>query len=674
MQTEKMKTRHGGEWPEGMKLPQDMWTDIFLKLPMKTLLRLRGVCKSWAQIIDSPAFITEHCQSFNENSYKNRLLLIERIAISERFSFSSQPFSSNSLVISEWPEDMKLPQDMWTDIFLKLPVKTLLRLRGVYKSWAQIIDSPAFITEHCQSFNENSYKNRLLLIERIAISESFGQVIKVVKSTFEEIALITMVHRNCIIRDVLNALFLFQENGVTQKLFILGFDPSCKDYKIIGFRAKDKISIKELSPNIKVYSCNNNCWKIKTVQVNDAKSYGTVLLHQHYFCQGAAHWMMSDGARKKDGEFKYTHVLSFDFRREEFRCVELPDRRMIKFLFVFGKSLAVFGISAESTNIWIMREDNGKLVPKNRWILYDNKNSSLDAYNFFQQKCSAIVARVTYDEHSGKIFVLTSRYPVTELMSYDITSQQIQTCGRTVGAALWMMRNGDENDGEFTYTHVLSLDFKREEFRCVELPNRTMLKFLFTFGKSLAVIGISAESSSIWIMREDVGQRVPQSRWELYNSLNSSLDTYNFFQQIYLAIVSRFTYDEHSGKLFALTSSFFETKLISYDITSQQKETCGRIVGNPTRIFYADTYVENLVNPEKDPKDNCCTASIPRNIKSCDLRDLCKSFIVLVILMMYELLVSIVMISYGYITDIYNLLFAHLCLIAVVELVVDGGG
>ncbi|XP_021768932.1 putative F-box protein At3g17480 [Chenopodium quinoa] len=322
---------------------------------------------------------------------------------------------------------MKLYPDLWKVVFQKLPVKTLLRLRDVCKSWRTIIDSPAFITEHFQHFNDNSYKNRLLLVERIGRNERSKLVIRVVKPTFEEIAQITTVHGDCRVWDILNGLFLFQEyvDTITQtqypllriynpyvtktlilppcpmldhlvNKFVLGFDPSTEDYKVIGFR------IRKLSSEIVVYSCKNNCWKTKTVEMNDAIPFSGMQF-QHHFCQGAAHWMMSDGARK-DGVFEYTHVLSLDFRREEFRCVEFPERRMINFLFVLGQSLAVFGISAESSNIWILRVDVGERVPKKRWYLYDSKKSSLDAYNFFQQND---IGRVTYDEDSGKIFGLT---------------------------------------------------------------------------------------------------------------------------------------------------------------------------------------------------------------------------------------------------------------------------
>ncbi|XP_021739727.1 putative F-box/LRR-repeat/kelch-repeat protein At1g11620 [Chenopodium quinoa] len=382
--------------------------------------------------------------------------------------------ASNSLVIIQsgntktrnnvaWPEDMKLNPDLWTEIFLKLPVKTLVRLRDVCKSWRSVIDSPDFITAHCEHFKKNSDKNQLLLVERIGpLRLGFaGQVIRVVnKLTFEEISQITTVSENCKIWGVFDGLFLYQDYDATMhsKLkiwnpavtkswilpdpprqlphllghddkFVLGFDPSSKDYKVIAFRRKEGVVVKKLSSKIAVYSRNLRLWKIKTVKVNEPFSYFAVLQNQHHFCQGAAHWIVSDGARN-DGGFEYTHVLSFDFGIEEFQCVELPGMEMFKCLFVFGKSLAVFGISAERSRIWIMREDVGEVVREKPWVLCFEGASSLDAYAFFQQNK---FAKITYDEYTGEFFVVASTNSETKLMSYNITSQQVMAFVTVVG-------------------------------------------------------------------------------------------------------------------------------------------------------------------------------------------------------------------------------------------------
>lgn len=51
-------------------LPQDMLVDIFLRLEVKSLLRIRCVCKSWYRIICSSTFITATVSS-KTNEHKD---------------------------------------------------------------------------------------------------------------------------------------------------------------------------------------------------------------------------------------------------------------------------------------------------------------------------------------------------------------------------------------------------------------------------------------------------------------------------------------------------------------------------------------------------------------------------------------------------------------------------
>ncbi|KNA04839.1 hypothetical protein SOVF_195970 [Spinacia oleracea] len=46
-------------------LPVDVITDILLRLPAKSLLRFKSVCKLWYDTIDSPDFIKRHVEKFN---------------------------------------------------------------------------------------------------------------------------------------------------------------------------------------------------------------------------------------------------------------------------------------------------------------------------------------------------------------------------------------------------------------------------------------------------------------------------------------------------------------------------------------------------------------------------------------------------------------------------------
>ena len=49
-------------------LPEDVLMDIFSRLPVKTLLQFKSVCKSWYDIIKDPVFITKHVNRSNHGN------------------------------------------------------------------------------------------------------------------------------------------------------------------------------------------------------------------------------------------------------------------------------------------------------------------------------------------------------------------------------------------------------------------------------------------------------------------------------------------------------------------------------------------------------------------------------------------------------------------------------
>ncbi|XP_074265147.1 F-box/kelch-repeat protein At3g23880-like [Silene latifolia] len=95
------------------------------------------------------------------------------------------------------------------------------------------------------------------------------------------------------------------------------------------------------------------------------------------------------------------------------------------------------------------------------------------------------------------------------------------------GAGHWL---GKIDNHRNAFTHLVSFDFDQEKLTFLELPftceEKGSLRFLFFLGGSLAVLGISKVSSSIWMLEQD-NQKGP---WTLSFSGNSSEDGYEVFE------------------------------------------------------------------------------------------------------------------------------------------------
>lgn len=104
---------------------------VFSRLPVKTLLMLRSVSKSCMSLISSPYLIEPHLfKSYNDDD-----------------------------VLS------CLPKLIIYNILLRLPVKTLLQLKSVSKSWLSLISSRDFVkTHYSKSNNDPEFTHHHLIV------------------------------------------------------------------------------------------------------------------------------------------------------------------------------------------------------------------------------------------------------------------------------------------------------------------------------------------------------------------------------------------------------------------------------------------------------------------------------------------------------------------------------
>lgn len=73
------------ESPKNGDLPVDIVREILLRLPVRTLLQFKSVCKDWYSLIGSPSFTNHH---FRHDCNQERLLIRHYIANEERYAFA----------------------------------------------------------------------------------------------------------------------------------------------------------------------------------------------------------------------------------------------------------------------------------------------------------------------------------------------------------------------------------------------------------------------------------------------------------------------------------------------------------------------------------------------------------------------------------------------------------
>ncbi|XP_056688523.1 putative F-box protein At3g16210 [Spinacia oleracea] len=355
------------------------------------------------------------------------------------------------------PPELYLPPELWKEVLARLAVKTLLRFRAVCRSWCSMIDEPDFLSMHLTLFKNNIDKNHLLVMtsdfwgydkirvrlrDNLTTTTQLGQKSKLFKilGNCNRLVLLKDYTWNKINNSMLYLIKLW--NPSTQKsivlpscpglgrkdVVIIGFVPSSNQYKVIAFEFPSTSST-----TFSVYSVGDHR---KTVMIDFPVislqsmycyvKYGHVC--DYYSHDGAAHWLVSD---KKD-QSQLTHVLSFDFGVEGFRYVKLPvaeDPEMVMNLFIQGESLAVFGISKQSSFIWVMTSEND-----NPWSVWFSGGSNSDGYGLF---CGELLykrqfhylfprrrtsyKKLLFDENTSRFIVVYNKFD--EPMSYNIITR-----------------------------------------------------------------------------------------------------------------------------------------------------------------------------------------------------------------------------------------------------------
>ncbi|GAU19175.1 hypothetical protein TSUD_198560 [Trifolium subterraneum] len=272
-------------------LPSELNTEILLRLPVKSLIRLKSVCKSWFTLISDTNFANSHFQ-FSESTQttRSRILSISGLPPQIR-SIDFQALLNDNHSVSPNP-NLSLPQSFFP-----------LRIRGSCKG---------FIFLNCSAYN-------------LLWNPSTG------------------FHKQ--IPSSPNTRSLF---GTNSNLYGFGYDHSRDDYLLVSLYC-DALFAEDTSSPLEIFSLRDNIWK----QIVDTHRYSCGYQNRKagLLFNGAIHWFLTGWENV---------IVAFDLMERKLLKISLPDGLAFHLpdirLWVFGEFLSLWAIMDGIVEIWVMKE------------------------------------------------------------------------------------------------------------------------------------------------------------------------------------------------------------------------------------------------------------------------------------------------------------------------------
>lgn len=322
---------------------------------------------------------------FYSRKNKRTLLFVLSVCYQERKRLFRTEFEGRKMQ-SNWTGNC--PQDVLTEILLRLPVKSLLRFKCVCKYWYAVIGSPGFVRKH---FNHENNRTRLLYYtsdnDREGVSFLPDETLLGISSPNDVIDYIQCPQIEAHLIGPIDGLFFVHKCGYdsaepmalwnpstrefrplpmspitppyfyTEHTFGFGLDPLTGNYKVIWIR----FMVYDRTGNplpyfvVAVYTLGSDTWRYL-----DPLTHTTCSLHNSLSAtciNGAYYWLVSYDHAKHS-------ILAFDMRCEDFKHIEGPDHPegkqgslalCIDYIALF---LCQTGVLFQSSiDIWVMKEE-----------------------------------------------------------------------------------------------------------------------------------------------------------------------------------------------------------------------------------------------------------------------------------------------------------------------------
>ncbi|XP_021719064.1 F-box only protein 8-like [Chenopodium quinoa] len=239
----------------------------------------------------------------------------------------------------------KLPSELITNIFTKLPVKSMLKARSICKEWNSIITHQDFTSLHLQL--QPQPRNHFLCRQReqgalaIRRTDSFTQVDQLITPEIFQDTVVTRVasYVNGVLlmyttipkHETDNSEIILWNPSIRKMLGIPCFIPGGWDYRVkfgFGFDSVSRAykvvsvcSVRFLS-RTKVYSLRNRLWlnPKQRKPANPAVYFNVFAMPMNF--DNEIYWL---GSVKSSNTTKLTHFLCFDLDKEAFTSMKCPD-------------------------------------------------------------------------------------------------------------------------------------------------------------------------------------------------------------------------------------------------------------------------------------------------------------------------------------------------------------
>lgn len=263
--------------PSSKYIPIEIVAQILLFLPVKSLIQLTPVCKSWYYLIKNPHFISAH---LNHSIYitKNNINSIGDHGYVLATPCKFKPYGDKYFCFVICPDNLNVLEK------LELPICTRNMNVDIVNSCNGVL-----------CFTE-CYPNALghvVYLWNISIRK------------FKTLENSELVHYNSI---------------VFKRVTGFGYDYRTNDYKVVRI-----LYFKEdLAPEIEVYSLKMGCWRRVGVSVDFIAHCCSALVP---FVNGAIHWMAQPYRLGKLGKYMFPvndFIMAFDIVDEVFRKMALP--------------------------------------------------------------------------------------------------------------------------------------------------------------------------------------------------------------------------------------------------------------------------------------------------------------------------------------------------------------